>query len=231
MNAISKAKLTFVVFLLLLTSITTAKTQATDENMKTFLDSEMPGIKIQINATVETQPSGNITVTLSLRGLNDISVDHFDLSMFGFLNGTEKRAMANITQDHFSINHTSKEYNTTFTVPSQVWGITFGEFSLTYSADLGGMELKFPNIKSGFYMTNVKNTFLENLETQLKSLNESYHQLNSTYWQLQQNYTSLQSSIIELDSTRRVAVILAITTVFFVATTLFLVMRKPREPW
>jgi len=231
MNAISKAKLIFVVFLLPLASITAAKTQATGENMKTFLDSEMPSIEIQINATVETQPSGNITVTLSLIALNDISVDHFDLSVFGFLNGTEKSAMANITEDHFSINRTSKDYNTTFTVPSQVWGITFGEVSLAYSANLGGMELKFPNIKTGFYMTSVENTFLENLETQLKSLNESFQQLSSTYWQLEQNYTSLQSSMIELDSTRRVAVILAITTVFFVATTLFLVMRRPREPW
>jgi hypothetical protein len=35
----------------------------------------------------------------------------------------------------------------------------------------------------------------------------------------------------ELDNTRRVAVILAITTVFFVATTVFMVMRKPNESW
>jgi len=41
----------------------------------------------------------------------------------------------------------------------------------------------------------------------------------------------LQGSSNELGNTRMAVGILAITTVFFVATTLYLVMRKPKESW
>jgi len=48
--------------------------------------------------------------------------------------------------------------------------------------------------------------------------------LNETYW-------SLKGSSNELGNTRTAVGILAVTTVFFVATTLYLVMRKPKESW
>jgi hypothetical protein len=63
------------------------------------------------------------------------------------------------------------------------------------------------------------------------NLTVSYIKLNQTFMQLQRNYTTLQADENALADTRQVAVILAITTVFFVATTVFLIMRKPRESW
>ena len=53
---------------------------------------------------------------------------------------------------------------------------------------------------------------------------ESLALLNETYW-------GLKGSSNELGNTRMAVGILAITTVFFVATTLYLVMRKPKESW
>lgn len=132
--------------------------------------------------------------------------------------------------------------------------------TLTYSASLGGLELRFPGAVSGFYMTYVENTLLKDLENQLKTVNENYAkltddyaklndkyinltgeylQLNQTFVQLQQNYTNLWANYTalqgsmngDLDNTRRVAVIFAVTTVFFVATTVFMVMRRPSETW
>jgi hypothetical protein len=198
----------------------------------------MPGIKIQVNATAETRPAENLSVWLLLTPQTAVYVESFELDIYGFLNGTDKLSIGNITDHSFSLNGNSTEYNMTFLVPDGVWGITFGEITLTYSANLGGLELKFPNATCGFHMTQVDNTLVESLVTQLRGLNESYDQLNDTYYnltgkylELNQTFVQLQGSMNELDNTRRVAVILAITTVFFVATTVFMVMRRPRESW
>jgi hypothetical protein len=41
----------------------------------------------------------------------------------------------------------------------------------------------------------------------------------------------MNGNLGELDNTRRLTTVLAITTVLFVATTVYLVMRKPKEIW
>jgi hypothetical protein len=53
---------------------------------------------------------------------------------------------------------------------------------------------------------------------------ESLARLNETYW-------GLKGSSNELGNTRMAVAILVVTTVFFVATTIYLVMRKPKEYW
>lgn len=240
-------RLALIVSILALTSALTGtlKTYATNGNMTTFFDSEIPGIRVQLNATAQTQPGENLTVMFSLSTQTDVCVERLSLEVFGFLNGTEELSLGDFTDSSLSLNDTSKEYNYTCHVPDQVWGVTYGQISLTYSASLGGLDLRFSNVTNGFPMTQIENTLLENLEEEVKNLNASYNQLNTlylnlnstfqqlnqTYWELHQNYTSVQGSLGELDNTRRLTTVLAITTVFFVATTIYLVLRRPREPW
>jgi predicted PurR-regulated permease PerM len=248
-------KLTLIVCILALAYalVSTVKVQASVDEMKTFFDSQIPGITIQVNATTQTLPTENLTVAVSLETQTDVGVEHFNLEVSGFLNGTIKLSMLNITGNNFYLNSTSaKEYVNSTYVPSSVWGITYGEISLSYNASVEGLVLTFPNIVSGFPMTQVENTFLEGLETQntilqeqVKSLNDSYEQLtslyqnlsntfeqlNQTYVELYQNYTSVQGSLGDLDNTRRVTTVLAVTTIIFFVTTIYLVMRRPRESW
>lgn len=244
MRRLAKLGLILVAFTLTLAMVCKVGAQIGGENVKTFFDSEMPGIKIQANATAETRPAGNLTVWLSLTPQTNVHVELFRLDVYGFLNGTAKATIGNISDNNLP-NDVSSEYSDSFPIPDGVWGVTFGEITLNYSISLGSLRLEFPNATSGFYMTQVENTFLENLESQLKSLNETYNQqkdayhnltdaytqLDQNYTQLNQTYTTLQGSVNELNNTRQVAVILAITTVFFVATTIFLVMRRPKESW
>jgi hypothetical protein len=245
MKILTKAGFISIVCTLILASIAGTEAHATEETMKTFLDSEVPSIWIQVNATAETQPAKNMTVVLSLTTQTDVHVDHFNIDVFGFLNGTIRILIGNITEDDFSLNETSRAYNSTFNVPDNVWDATYGEISLAYSTTLGGLELKFRKMTTSFPMTLVENTYLKDLENRFQTLNESYQylndsfrnltstfdQLNQTYWQLYNNYTSMQGSSNDLDNTRRAAILLAITTVFFVATTIYLVTRKPRNHW
>jgi len=210
------------------TSICTIKAQ-TQENMKTFFDSEIPGIRIQVNATAESQPIGNITVILSLKRVTDVDIKYFNFSVFGFLNGTYKTLMANITDYNFSLGDIPQIYNCTFKVHEQVWDVTYGEITLKYDVKYTispgpGLQIMPYGLAFGFPMTRVENVYLKNLE-------EQFENLNKTYWELLKNYTELQGSQSELGNTRIAVGVLAIATVFFVATTLYLVMRKPKQYW
>lgn len=232
--------------------------------MKTFLNSKVPGIKVQVNATAETQPTRNITVILTLtaeKNVTVVKVASLNFSIFGFLNGTDKFLMESIPDHDFSLNpQTSIDYSRTFEVPVEVWDTTYGEIVLTYNATyrFGPIYLtdNYDNLTLGFMMTHVKNVYVEELQNNLASLKEEYQQLNNSFWQLngtysrlnatyeslnetfstlQQNYASLQENYTALkgstDDTRTAATVLGITTVFFVATTIYMIIRRPREYW
>jgi hypothetical protein len=241
MKNMRKLALILIIFTLAFTPLYGVKAQQLTESMKTFFDSKIPGIKIQVNATAKTQPSGNITVVLSMKRLTDVDVvdvEYFNLSIYGFVRGEEKTLMKNITDYDFTLSETPRPYNFTFIVPEQVWEATHGEITMTYSVKSGPFGLVIDGLTCGFTMTLVRNVYLENLENAFENLNnsywqlhDSYEQLNQTYWELQQNYTALRGNLNELGNTRTAVGILAVTTVFFVATTLYLVMRKPKESW
>ena len=240
-----KTGLAIIILIILFATICNVRAQS--ENMQTFFEHEIPGIKIIVNATAETQPNENITVKVTINPLEEVSIKYFNLSVFGFINGTYKTRIYNITKNDFSLPY---ECNFTCPVPEQVWDITYGEITLTYEVITyeyvpgQGTTKKittYENFRVGFDMTHVKNVYLETVEEQLRNLNSTFEQLNQTFWDyfhkdltpenLNETLRELKGSSNELDNTRMVVGILAVTSVFFVATTLYLVMRKPRESW
>jgi hypothetical protein len=255
---------TFLVILAIAVALTcSARAQSPARNMKTFFDSQVPGIKVQVNATAETQPTENITVTLALTADKNVTVvvKSLNFSILGFLNGTDKFLMENISGHGFSLkSQNPKDYSRTFEVPAEVWDTTYGEIVLTYNATyrFGPVYLtdNYDNLTLGFTMTHVKNVYVEGLQQNLVNLNEEYQQLNSSFWQLnatywqlyatyeslnktfatlQENYTLLQKNYTALkgstDDVATVATVLGITTIFFVATTMYLIIRRPEEFW
>lgn len=251
-----KSLITFLVTLILaLALIRNAAAQSSSE-MQTFFSKDYAGISITVNATKETIPGGNTAIGLWINCTSTgVKVDYLNLSVYGFKSGKEK-ILLNFTRvlpnAPISLNQTI-EYNYNVSIPSDVWDATYGELYLKYAIVDQPIERN-----AGFQMTIVRNVYLEELEQQLKSLNESYQQLNNTleqlnqtfwesfqmnlstenlaylnktYWELQHNYTALQGSLNELDNTRSAVAALAITTVIFVATTIYVIMRKPKQYW
>jgi len=244
-----------VTAILLMAFLNVKAEASTTENMETFFDSEIPGIKIIVNATSETQPNGNITVSLSMHPLTgvEVNITYFSFIVYGYEQGKEKIVIENKTEEQFS---PSLEYNFTFTVPENVWGTTYGEIVLTYTAKAPLAILPIGNLKCGFPMTVVRNTAFEKLQKDYEKLNESYVLLNNSYWQLRTFYEELNQTFFEnfqmnltsdslaalnstlqefrasqneLGNTRTIVTILAVTTVSFVATTTYLILRKPKE--
>ncbi|MEM2995233.1 MAG: hypothetical protein QXI91_04375 [Candidatus Bathyarchaeia archaeon] len=219
----------------------TCNVNAQTENMQTFLDEEIQEIKITVNATAKTKPNENITVKLTMNSLRRfyINVKYFNFSVFGFINGTDKIMLYNITKENFPLPY---ECNFTCTVPEQVWGVTHGEITLKYDTTYTTPQITISyEDLIGFSMTPVENIYLKTVEEQLENLNKAWEQLNQTFREYfgkdltPENFNStcrdLKGSQNELGSTRMAVAVLAITTVFFVATTAYLFLQKPKQAW
>jgi hypothetical protein len=163
-----------------------------------------------------------------------------NVGVYGFINGRQQVLLNSTTvmaAAPLQFNETTK-FDDTIIVPADVWGITYGQISFRYAIkDLASTERN-----PGFPLTTVRNIHLENLESQLQSLNQSHNMLSEVFKKLTTEYEKLNATYTELldaraqDSndlygTRTVATILTITTVFFVATTFYLVMRRPKDYW
>jgi hypothetical protein len=224
----------FVTLTIVLASANSVKAQIGD--VQEFFSAEYGGVSIRIDASRETVPGGNLTIATMINATADgVRIE--------YLNGRQQIPLSSTTvmaATPLEFNQTSKSQST-ITVPSDVWGITYGQVLLRYAIK----DLPSTERTPGFPLTTVRNVYLENLESQLRSLNQSHNmlsgvfknmtiefdKLNQMYAELQGNYSQLQGNVGDLDSTRRVAVILTVTTVFFVATTFYLVMRRPKEYW
>jgi hypothetical protein len=259
MRVIRNICVILVTIMLGFSSLAAVRVQASEGSMKDFLDSTVHGLRIQANATEEARPGDNITVVLVLTALTKVDVEYFNLSIFGFLNGTYSTLMTPTLHDaEFSFNSSSRWYNLTFVVPAWVSGKTYGEIKLshnaTYSETWGQVTVDNRDFVCGFYMTDVQNVYLKGLEQKYQQLGQNYSelqqnltdalqgnaQLGQNYSELQQNFAQLQQNLTQalqgnanqLDSARTVITVLIITTVFFVATTLYFVLRKQaREYW
>jgi len=226
-----------------LTLVQNIKAQAPDE-LQEFFSQDYEGLSIKVNATRETDPGQNMTIKIWVNCTSDsVIIGNLNMSVYGFRSGQVKSLLTNVTciiENTSLTYHNVVEYNYSLTVPSDVWSATSVQLYLSYT-----LVNRFHDDKPVFSTTLVRNVYMSELESQLGSLNQSYRQLNDayvqlnstfgqlnqTYWDLYQNHTSLQGSIQELDNARRVEAILGITTGFFVITTLYLIIRKPKDYW
>ena len=220
-----KIKLLAVLFIWLISAVIPLPmvyAQENSQNMQTFFESKWPGISFQVNATETALPEENVTVILKVESrADDVLLEFLNISIFGFIEGENKTFLDSRALNNLPLQYNEKQLlQFNITIPSDVWNILYGEISFRYS--IGGYPFSIYSL--GFTMTTVKNVYLENLE-------ENFTELQQNYTDLMSKYNELSNSVAELENTRYVVIILAITTVFFVATTLYLVFRKPKEYW
>lgn len=259
MNRKAITALSACLSLLLVLACDTTGTRAQTNNIETFYNSKVPGIRIQFNATSETQPANSITFNLSLTpdGTAKIGIASMEFVIYGFVNGTDKIQIYANSSRNFELK-VAKIYSDSFYVPEQVCGVAYGEITLTYNVNVTvespiptTTTYVFQDIVLGFTMTRIENVYLKSIEEQLANmrgvldeLNQTFRNcfgknltmdellsLNQTFWQFKQEYESLKGVKSELDNVRTAMVFLAVVAVFFVATTAYLVLRKPKSYW
>lgn len=233
------------VLVLMLTSIRFTVAQEQTENMQTFLDFRFAEIEIRVNATREALPEESMNITLLVRSkAADINLENLNLTVCGFIEGQNKTVLGRIYRNTVSLNYNETiPFNDSFLIPADkhIWGATYGELSLQYCSV--GISLSLPSI--GFTMTHVRNVYLENIEEEYQKLSEDFNELQQNYTWIEGNYTELKGNYTELkgkydelskgatglDNTKNIAIILAVTTVVFGATTIYLIVRKPKQSW
>jgi hypothetical protein len=215
--------------------------KAQPNGMQSFFSAEYGGVSIIVDASEETVPGGNITVAVVINATADgVRIEYLNAGVYGFINGRQQVLLNSTTvmaAAPLQFNETT-EFENTIIVPTDVWGITYGQISLRYAIK----DLPSTERNPGFPLTTVRNVHLERLESQLQSLNQSHGMLSEIFKKLTTEYEKLNATYTglldaraqdsnELYGTRTVATILTITTVFFVATTLYLAMRRSKDYW
>jgi predicted nuclease with TOPRIM domain len=116
----------------------------------------------------------------------------------------------------------------------------FNKLSESYSqldSSYSKLEDLYAQLDALYNELNQNYTGLDQNYTELNQnytiLNSTYMDLNGTYAKLDENYTSLQGnldgSLDEAAGTRQVTLVLGVMTALFVGTTVFLLIRKPKQ--
>ena len=239
-------KITVVILLTIFAFFLISKSYAQENSdIWTFYYHDEAGLIIKVKAPANTEPGQKINVSISFHCYSkNLSISYLYVTIYDFKSGEEKIPIETITCVKEGIGY-NPEGNETYTktyeveIDKDAWDITYGEISCQWN--LPGHDYYIRD--DGFTMTYVRNVEMEKLIKQLENktqeydnlwqnytkLNQTYMQLNETYWDLKGNQTT--GTEVELGNIRFAMIIFIITTVFFVATTLYLMVKKPKKYW
>jgi hypothetical protein len=195
---------------------------STAEDTWTVYNSQYLGLEIKIEAPRRVDPGENITITITAGAhLADIDVVYISVDICSLVNETEEFQLKNISfLSNSKIKHRQMykdHYNVT--IPNDTSpGLTYGFISCEWEFE--GAIIRIP--RSGFMVTYVRNSELEELQA-------AYDELNATHHALLSNYTDIDSKYVgELGGARNLMYVFVATTVIAVGTVLFLILRRPK---
>lgn len=193
------------------------------------------GIEVRIEYPFETYPNKNITINIAVRALTALTVNYTRLDLYVLHNATKEEI------SFYSISHISvpkplrswEWFNKTYEVfiPEYAINLIYGKLVLKWTLR-GTEEAESYERELLVLMSYLKSLELEKLRNEIERLEGENAQLRENLTELLNNLTEIKNRYEgELNGTRSTVAILAITTVFFLATTAYLVLRKPKEYW
>jgi hypothetical protein len=193
------------------------------------------GIEILIENPSEIYPNQTITVNVSTKAQVNLTVNWIWLELYTFHNlTTEENIFCNITHISASTSLYSGQWlNSSYEVPIPEYAVNvlYGKIALKWTIS-GTEETTTYERKLIFIMGYLKSLELENLRNEIGRLKSENDQLRDNLTELLNNLTEVKNRYEgELNGTRSTVAVLAITTVFFLATTAYLVLKKPKEYW
>ena len=203
----------------------------------------LAGFEVWVEYPFEAYPNQTITLNVTIKAWTDLIVNWTVIELYTFNNVTREYTMLNslvyVSQPQSLLgggllNETSYEIK----LPDYAANLLYGKMILKWTIK-GTEESTVYEREPIFIMGYLRNPELERLRnevTELKEenadLKENITDLNNTLTDILNNLTDVQKRYEgELSGTKSVVAILAISTVFFVATTAYLFMRKPKEYW
>ena len=217
------------------------KSYAQENSEIHFYDHTEASLRVVVKAPANAEPGQKINVSVSFHcHSKDLVINYLYVTIYDFKSGEEKTLTGTVTlvEEGLGYNPQNDENRTQtdeVEIPEDAWDVMYGEISYQWRLP-GDVEHPYTISDYGFTMTYVRNVKMEDLMAQLANktqeydrLWQNYTQLNQTYWNLASNETL--GTEVELGNTRLAMIIFIIATVFFAATTIYLMVRKPREYW
>lgn len=203
----------------------------------------LAGFEVWFEYPFEAYPNETITVNVTIKAQTDLIVNWTQIELYTLHNLTKDYTLFNsiiyVSEPKSllggkSLNETSYEVK----IPDYATNALYGKMILKWTIK-GTDESTFYEREPTFIMGYLRNPELERLRSKVPELERENAELkgnvtdlNNTLTELLNNLTDVKNRYEgELSGTRSVVTILAITTIFFVATTAYLVMRKPKEYW
>jgi hypothetical protein len=216
-------------------------------------------LAVLVNSSIEAYPGQNMTVSIAANASAGLTVNYTAIQFYTFNNSTmvDENFSLVVWIDYnssmfLSSGQTSNVTSYNVTIPDYASNVVYGKLTLVWT-EKGTEESNVYARESTFIVTSLNSPELEKLRSEVPELQKenadlknnitemsntlaealnNITQINNTLTQALNNLTDTQNRYEgEASGTRSVIAILAVTTVFFVGTTLYLVLRKPRQYW
>ena len=201
----------------------------------------LAGFEVWVEYPFEAYPNQTITVNVTIKAWTNLMVNWTAIELHTFNNLTREDEL------FYNIEYVSKpesllggeSLNKTsyaIKIPDYATNVLYGKMILKWTVK-GTEESTVYEREPTFIMTCLRNPELERLRNKVPELEKENAELKENVTDINNTLTELLNDLKdienryegELSGTRSVITILAITTIFFVATTAYLFLRKPKQ--
>jgi hypothetical protein len=233
---------TLTLVMLMLGAVTTIHDINADssDQIHTYNYTPIPNdLTVEIKNPSEAYPNQTVNVNITIKALVNLTINHVAIEMYTF-NDSKFADVTYVDRESKVALFYGMLLNKTcnFTIHGQASNVVYGKLILEWTKK-GTEGWETIGKEPTFIMTYLRSSELEKLrdrvpelEEENVELKENVTDLNNTLTDLLNNLTDLKNRYEgELTGTRSVIIILAVITVFFVATTAYLFIRKPKQQW
>jgi hypothetical protein len=187
---------------------------------------------VQVKNPLEAYPNQTVNVNITVEASVDLTIKHVAIELYTF-NDSKFDDIIYVEKGKPVTVSSGKSLNKIFnvTIHEQASNIVYGKLILEWTKK-GTEEGETIEKEPTFIMIYLRNPELESLRSKVPELEENVTKLNRTLTDALNNLTDLENRYEGgLSDTRSVLTILAITTIFFAVTTVYLFTRKPKQYW
>jgi hypothetical protein len=200
-------------------------------------------LKIHVENPPEAYPDQNVTLNMTAEASAKLAINSATIELYTLnsstMNGEKFATIEFISYSNpLFLSGGQSPYKTSYdaTVPTSAFNVIYGKLTLNWT-EMGTEESNTYTRQTTFVMASVYNPELERMRDLLPKLQiqnaiqrRNMTDMNDTLTQALNDLTDAKNRYEgDMSNTRSVVTLLGITTVFFVATTVYLIMKKPKD--
>jgi len=200
-------------------------------------------LKIHVENPPEAYPDQNLTINVTAEASAKLTINYTAIELYT-LNGSTMNGESFAHIEFINYNNPlflsggQSSYKTSYneTIPASALNVVYGKLTLVWT-EMGTEESNAYTRQTTFIVASVYSPELQRLTDLLPKLQKqnailrrNVTDMNDTLAQTLNDLADAKNHYEgDIGNTRSVATLLGVTTVFFVATTAYLIMRKPKD--